>query len=278
MAARTYLFVPGDNRRMLSKAHLRGAGAVIADLEDAVAAGGKEAARSMVARWLDEVGGVGVELWVRVNPGELLEADVAALSARAVTGVVVPKVTGPRDVGAAVAALERAALDKAGIIPMVEAAAALASIHEIVAAPRIHQLMLGDMDLGAELGMAPTSPGWTSIRVQLVVASAAAGLVGPIGPVDPDFTDLDRIAAETRELYELGFRSRPAIHPAQLPPMERALAPTDAEVGWARGIVALLDETTGVAVDEAGRMIDEAVAKRARRILDEAAPEASFEA
>ncbi len=263
---------------MLSKAHLRGAGAVIADLEDAVAAGGKEAARSMVARWLDEVGGVGVELWVRVNPGELLEADVAALSARAVTGVVVPKVTGPRDVGAAVAALERAALDKAGIIPMVEAAAALASIHEIVAAPRIHQLMLGDMDLGAELGMAPTSPGWTSIRVQLVVASAAAGLVGPIGPVDPDFTDLDRIAAETRELYELGFRSRPAIHPAQLPPMERALAPTDAEVGWARGIVALLDETTGVAVDEAGRMIDEAVAKRARRILDEAAPEASFEA
>lgn len=65
------LFVPGDRPERFPKAASSGAGAVILDLQDAVAPPAKAAARDAVRMWLDG-GGSG---WFRINP-------VATLSSR----------------------------------------------------------------------------------------------------------------------------------------------------------------------------------------------------
>jgi citrate lyase subunit beta/citryl-CoA lyase len=272
MAPRTYLFVPGDGEQKLAKAVTRGADAVIADLEDAVTADGKARARATVARWLHNRTKPHVERWVRVNPGSMLAADVAALAGTTISGIFLPKVAGRRDVETARAALDAAGQRSAAVIPLIETASALARVHDIAEAPRVRQLMIGEMDLGADLGMAPASSAWTAVRVQLVIASSAAGLPPPIGPVDPDFRDLDRLRRETRRLYEMGYGSRAAIHPAQIPVFREALTPDAADTARAREVVEMYDRAVeagrGVAVDADGRMLDEAVVRWARRILD----------
>lgn len=277
MAARTYLFVPGDRADMLGKAAGRGTDAIIADLEDAVAPAGREAARAMVAAWLAATAGAPVERWVRVNPGDAQRADVVMLGDLPVDGVMLPKVRSLDDVLRLADALDAVGRRHVKILPIIETAHAVLSLPAIAHGPRVHQLMIGEQDLGAELGVAPTADAWLPIRLQIVVASAAAEIHPPLGPVDADFRDLDRLRRETRALYEIGFRSRPAIHPAQIAVYDEALRPTPDEVAWAEHVVATYEATVaggrGAAIDREGRMIDEAVVKLARATLAARPPE-----
>jgi citrate lyase subunit beta/citryl-CoA lyase len=279
MVARTYLFVPGDRPEMLAKSERRGADAVIVDLEDAVAPSVKEAAREAMASWLTTPR-QGGERWVRVNPGEALVDDVAAIAeagaapAVHIDGIMLPKVRSAVDVITAVGVLDRARLGEARVIVLIETARAVLAVAEIATAPRVHQMMIGEMDLGSELGIDPSSPAWLPIRLQLVVASAAAGIEAPLGPVDPDFADPERLRAETRALYDIGFRSRPAIHPAQVPVFNEALTPSPDEVAEAERLVGAFDAAVadgrGAFADVDGRMIDEAMVKVARATLESA--------
>ena len=103
MLPRSYLYVPGDSPEKLDKVLGRGADAVIADLEDAVAPGRKVVARQTVRSWLASLGDgdeFGAEIWVRVNSGTSAEADLAAVFSSALTGICLPKVAGPEDVEA----------------------------------------------------------------------------------------------------------------------------------------------------------------------------------
>ena len=90
--ARSALYVPGDAPDKLTKALDRGADEVIVDLEDAVPAAGKEAARRAVRVWLHDLPNLDVGVWVRINPGAMRADDVRAVAdAPALTGVVVAK-------------------------------------------------------------------------------------------------------------------------------------------------------------------------------------------
>ncbi|HEY3630772.1 MAG TPA: aldolase/citrate lyase family protein, partial [Jatrophihabitantaceae bacterium] len=88
--ARSYLYVPGDRPDRLAGALTRGADALIADLEDAVAPSHKDQAREHVRAWLDAAQPDGPQRWVRIN-ADTLEADLGAVVTAALTGVVVPK-------------------------------------------------------------------------------------------------------------------------------------------------------------------------------------------
>jgi citrate lyase subunit beta/citryl-CoA lyase len=110
-----------------------------------------------------------------------------------------------------------------------------------------------------------------SVRVQVVLASAAAGLAPPIGPISTDFRDLDALQYSTDALRRVGFGSRWAIHPAQVPVINQAFTPTPEQLEAARRLVerydGAVDQGVGVCVDEDGNMVDEAVVRAARRIL-----------
>jgi citrate lyase subunit beta/citryl-CoA lyase len=281
MSARSYLFVPGDQAGKLQHALASGADAIIADLEDAVAPSAKANARRTVANWLaTQHKGDQPELWVRVNAAaRLLADDVPAVVGPAVTGICLPKTHTPEQVGRlgeVLGAAERQANLAEGalrIVPLLESAAGILSARAIAEQPRVWQLGLGELDLCAEVGIEPSADGreLLSIRVQVVLASAAAGLAPPIGPISTDFRDLDALQSSTAALRRLGFGSRWAIHPAQVPVINQAFMPTPEQLEAARRLVerydGALDQGVGVCVDEDGQMVDEAVVRAARRIL-----------
>ena len=280
---RSYLYVPADRPEMLARAAGRGADALIIDLEDAVAAGQKESARRALAQWLTGQPDLRCELWIRINPGAA-RRDITDAVVRHVTGVVIPKAE-PQTV-AEVHAVLSACEDAAGVtvgrtqtLPLIESARGLQSAAETAATPRVARLGFGEADLAADLGMAPGPRGdeFTSLRVQIVVASAAASIGAPVGPAATDYRDLAALRDSTQALLRQGFRARTAIHPAHISTINSAFTPSPAEVARARRLLAAFDEATrrgdGVIADERGRMVDVAVIRSARETLARAARE-----
>jgi citrate lyase subunit beta / citryl-CoA lyase len=281
VSARSYLYVPGDQARKLQHALASGADAIIADLEDAVAPSAKANARRTVADWLaTQFDGDQPELWVRVNASaRLLADDLHAAVGPAVTGICLPKTHAPeqvRSLGELLGAAERQASLVEGsikVVPLLESAAGILSARAIAQEPRVWQLGLGELDLCAEVGIQPSADEreLLPVRVQVVLAAAAAGLAPPIGPVSTDFRDLAALRRTTEALRRVGFGSRWAIHPAQVPVINQTFTPTPEQLEAARRLVerydAALDQGVGVCVDEDGHMVDEAVVRAARRTL-----------
>ncbi len=263
---------------MLAKAATRGADAVIVDLEDAVAPDQKADARINASRWIAAQTETGPEIWVRINSGTAGLSDLAAVIRHPLRGLMLPKVNDGVTIQLIAEALEpfeqadgmpEGALE---LLPIIETPMALLNVFAIASAPRVRQLMLGAIDLGASLGVAAESDAWPTLQLQLVVASAAAGIEPPLGPVNPDFEDMEQLESETRRLYDIGYRSRPAIHPRQVEVFNDALAPTAAEVAWAVHVLEEYEQALaagqGTFRDASGNMVDEAVVKVARRILE----------
>jgi citrate lyase subunit beta/citryl-CoA lyase len=282
MSARSYLFVPGDRPDMLTKAGQRGADAVIADLEDAVAPDGKLGARQTVAAWLAGMERPVFDVWVRVNPtADLLGDDIAAVFSPNLAGVMVPKVLASDELMAVSDLLDGLEAEvgrpqgDVELLPIIETAAGLLAVNDLARAPRVTRLMIGEFDLGADLGIDPIyEAAFIPLRMQVVVASAAAGIEPPLGPVSAGYRDLETFSDETRRLARLGFSARPAIHPAQVAVINSALSPSTADVERAQRLVDIyeraLAEGRGAVNDDDGRMVDEAVVKVARRILETA--------
>jgi citrate lyase subunit beta/citryl-CoA lyase len=267
---RSYLFVPGDHPAMLSKAGMRGADALIVDLEDAVAPRRKQAARQATVEWLGHHWEYQCERWIRVNSGDEGLKDLAALEGRTIHGLVIPKTRQAEDV-AAWADRSKVVQPELPLIVLIETARSLRDIDRIAEHPAVHRLMIGEADLGADLGLTPDNRVWDSLRAEVVVASAAAGLQPPIGPVDPDYSSPARTEIETRRLRDMGFGARAVIHPAQIDAVHRAFRPSPRELAEASRLIAdherALAGGDGVHLDESGRMVDAALVRRARRLI-----------
>jgi citrate lyase subunit beta/citryl-CoA lyase len=276
-SSRSYLYVPADRRDRLARAAARGADALILDLEDSVPAAGKDQARRLLAGWLAGQRDPGCELWIRINPVTAAE-DITATVSPLVAGVVVPKAEPMllAEVAGLLASAEAAlgvAAGRFGVLPIVETARGLQSVADVAAAPRVARLGLGEADLAADLGvrLTPDRAELLPVRLQVVVAAAAAGIGAPVGPTSTDFRDFDGLRDSTRALLALGFRARTAIHPAQLPVINAVFTPSEAEITRASRLVAVFEAAqragAGVFTDEDGTMVDVAVVRSAREIL-----------
>jgi citrate lyase subunit beta / citryl-CoA lyase len=270
--ARSFLYAPGDRPDRLEKALSRAGDAVIADLEDAVVPAHKDRAREEVAALLATVlPGRAPAVWVRVNSGARGVDDLAALGGSpGLSGVVLPKAD-----RATVAAARSALPDDVALAALLETARGLLEAPDLARAGVSH-LGLGEADLAADLGLSPSPDArelWP-LRMQVVVASAAAGIAPPTGPVHLDVRDLDGLRHSTQGLRRAGFGSRSAVHPGQVAVIEEVFTPTGAEVDAARAVVASYEASlasgAGVVVDERGRMVDEAVVRSSRRVVETA--------
>jgi citrate lyase subunit beta / citryl-CoA lyase len=258
---RSYLYVPGDRPDRFDKARASGAGAVILDLEDAVAPDAKDAAREAVASWLRAH--PDVDAVVRVNGGSPLAADVRAVVDAGARSLSLPKAS-PEALEALDAMLGDASVS---VIALVETAAGVLDARAIASAPRVTRLAIGEADLGAELAIADPAA-FAPMRAQVALASAAAGLEPPVGPVSTDLKDLDGLRASTLALKDAGFGARAAIHPAQVSVIEQAFTPTADEIARAGALIESFEAAgRGAGTDADGRMIDEAIVRAARRIL-----------
>ncbi|WP_330329919.1 CoA ester lyase [Streptomyces sp. NBC_00536] len=259
----TWLYVPGDRPEVVAKALGAGADAVIVDLEDAVPVSRKEYARAATAELLRHRPPTPV--YVRVNaldtPWAL--ADLTALSGlHGLSGLRLPKITAPEQIGAVA--------DRTGgvaLYALLESALGVERAYEIARAhPALRGLSLGESDLRADLGVsADAGLDWPRSRV--VVAARAAGLAPPPQSVFPDIRDLEALAESCARGRALGFLGRAAIHPRQLPVIERAYLPGSAEVAAAEQIVAAARRTPGAQALPDGRFVDAAVLAGAEQIM-----------
>lgn len=280
MSARSYLYVPGDRADRLEKAAGRGADALIADLEDAVAPSAKEKARTTVAEWVRSFEpGSPPQIWVRVNAGELMAGDIRAVVAPGLLGIYVPKVAS-KEVLREVDDLLSESEDSSGlpsgsirVSPLIESARGVLAVQEIARGPRVSHLALGEADLKAELGITVSDDEreLASVRMQIVLASAAADIDPPVGSVFADFKDLAALLRSTESFRRMGYSGRAAIHPDQVAIINEIFTPTGDQIASARKVLELFESAqaqgTGAIADENGRMIDEAVARSARQIL-----------
>ena len=264
------LFTPGSDERKLERALASEADAVVADLEDAVAPAEKAGARETVARSFRSsgAGGRGGARLVRVNGFDTpyFEEDVALLDGLGLEGVVLPMASPD-----GVAALAAAGLP---IVAVVETAMGVRLAYEIASSPGVVALLLGAVDLGAELGLETRSDGLeiSYMRSKLVVDSAAAAIRAPIDCVHLAFGDESGLESQALLARSLGLRGKACIHPGQVPIVNRAFASRADEVAWAHRVVeaatAGLAGGRGVVVLE-GAMVDAPVVARARRIIEE---------
>jgi citrate lyase beta subunit len=270
------LFVSGEKPDRYAKALAVGADLVCIDLEDAVAPALKAQARQDALRFVAGPRPTG-RLALRLNGLRTREglADMAALlaSSARLDAIVLPKVEHPEELALAQAWLGGCCEFFVALIESprgVENAGRIAAVAR-GAAPGLGALMLGGADLSSELGCAFDWDGLAWARARLVNAARSAGVQAWDVP-HVDVRNLDALAEETRRVARLGFDAKAAIHPAQVPVIHAALAPSDDEVAWARALLqALSQRDTGDASPGAflfeGRMVDAPVLEKARRVL-----------
>ncbi len=281
--SRSYLFVPADSERKLDKAGSAGADALILDLEDAVAADAKPAARQMAADYAKGRDNI----WIRVNPVDTAywEADLEAVIPSEPAGIVLPK---PRHARDAVKLSERIDVlenhhnlehGQTRIIALcTEHPEALFTLHSYVGTlPRLEGLSWGAEDLAAAVGATANrdaSGNWLApyqLARSLCLFAAGAAEVAAIDTVFTDFRNHEGLLTYAENARRDGFSGMLAIHPAQVDVINRAFEPTAEELERARQIVDLFEQNPGAGtVGLDGKMVDRPHLVQAQRLLERA--------
>jgi citrate lyase subunit beta/citryl-CoA lyase len=280
---RSLLFVPGDRPERFAKACASGTDAVILDLEDAVTADRRAAARGEVAHHLAQAARP-VPQWVRINPAASADAlaDLTAVVAARPDGILLPKAESAEDLWRVdhwLEALEVAHGLPSGaiaLLPLVteRARAVLGLVGWGRLPARVAGLTWGAEDLAADIGAEANrtadgtyEPPFLLARSLCLLAAAAAG-VPAYDTIDVEFRDPAAIEQRSREARRLGFVGQLAIHPAQIAPIHRAFTPTAEEMRWAERVLEAFRAAPGRgAVQLDGRMLDLPHRRQAERIL-----------
>lgn len=273
MNLRSYLYVSAAKADHLAKAPSRGADALIVDIEDGVGESQKEFARENLRNWLsnqDEE----TNIYVRVN-SDAIENDIAIAVHPRVKGIVLPKSSRVEDIELAERLLNKYehALGNLHleVIALIESAEGVLNAFSIAQHERVCRIILGEIDLRSDLSLDSKSGDETIhfARNTLLFASAAAKIDPPVASVSTNFKDLVAYKSSTIEYAQWGYFGRTCIHPAQIPIVNEVFSSSHEELEWARDILARLDHADeGATVDTRGEMIDEAVAKIARKIMN----------
>ncbi len=276
---------------------------VLGNLEDAIPADAKEAARrgfiEMAAAY--DFGATG--LWTRINalnsPWALDDVvEIVGAVGRKLDVVMLPKVEGAWDIhylDQLLAQLEaKHDVGKPILIhAILETAEGVNSLESIAAAsPRMHGISLGPADLAASRAMKTTRVGgghpgyqvlgdrvpddgerkafqqdlWHYTIAKMVDACAAAGIKPFYGPFG-DFSDPEACEAQFRNAFLMGCAGAWTLHPSQIGIAKRVFSPAPAEVALARKILAAMPDGTGAVMVE-GKMQDDATWKQAKVLLD----------
>ena len=287
VAARSWLFTPGDSPAKMAKAMNSAADVVLIDLEDAIAPDAKVATRALVHDFLAAHPDRRDRLWVRINPLDsgLALGDLAAIMPARPGGIMLPKAGGRADVDRLdhyLSAFEAAHGIADGSTPVIiiitETAEAMFHTADYRGAPRVVAVSWGAEDLADALGASRNSHADGSYRFtyelarSLALIGAAAAGVSAIETIHGDFSDLEGLRARAEGVRADGFRGMLAIHPAQVDVINAAFTPGAEELAEAQEIVALFAAHPGKGtIGWKGRMLDRPHLSRARRLLDLAA-------
>jgi len=298
-------FFPPHVEKMRAKAGdmAKNVDVLLGNLEDAIPADAKEAARAgfvEVARAWDPACGTG--LWTRVNcpNSPWFLDDVTTLVAEAgnkLDVIMLPKVEGPWDIhylDQLLAQLEaKHGVSKPIMIhAILETALGVENVAAIAqASPRMHGMSLGPADLAASRGMKTTRVGgghpfygvledakndaprtlfqqdlWHYTVAKMVDACQSAGIKAFYGPFG-DFSDSPACEAQFRNAFLLGCAGAWSLHPNQIDIAKKVFSPDVGEVLFAKKILDAMPDGTGAVMID-GKMQDDATWKQAKVIVD----------
>ena len=246
------LFVPADRPERFDKAARSGADAVILDLEDAVAAKAKLAARANLRADFP-----GVPVFVRVNAVGTIwhDDDVSHADRLPIAGIILPKAARLQDV-------DRLPT-RHPVVALLETAQGLIAARALASHRKVARLAFGSMDYSADLGCAHERNILLAARCELVLASRAGGIAAPLDGVTASLADVALAENDARHAASLGFGGKMCIHPRQVSAVWAGMRPTEDDLAWAHQIL-----STGEGVAVIGtQMVDEPVRLQARRIL-----------
>jgi len=275
---------------------------VLGNLEDAVPADAKLAARAgfIAMAQAHDFGATG--LWTRINalnsPWALDDVtEIVAAVGNKLDVMMLPKVEGAWDIhylDQLLAQLEaRHGVKKPILIhAILETAEGVNNVEAIAAAsPRMHGISLGPADLAASRAMKTTRVGgghpdyvvladaagdaprqkfqqdpWHYTIARMVDACAAAGIKPFYGPFG-DFSDPAACEAQFRNAFLLGCLGAWSLHPAQIAIAKRVFSPDPAEVAFAKKVLAAMPDGSGAVMID-GKMQDDATWKQAKVVVD----------
>ena len=274
---RSRLYLPGSEPKYAINAGLHGSDAIILDLEDSVHPAEKDAARILARNTLRAVSFGDCERMVRINQLPLGLEDLAEIIPEAPDLILIPKVEHPGQVTQVdnmIAELKvRHQINRPiWLMPILESGTGVESAASIAAASEnVVALTIGLEDYTADLGVVKTAEGRESqyARSRLVNAARAAG-VQAIDSVYSDVADMEGLRRWGENSRALGFEGMGCIHPAQIPVIHSAFAPSSAEIEKAQKVVGAYEEAQqrGIAVVSLGsKMIDLPVVQRALKLV-----------
>ena len=273
---RSALFTPGTEAARLRKAVTSGADVCIFDLEDSVPPARVGEARETVRVAIEEVAGR-AQIWVRVHPPSSHEMtlDLAALPLPKVDGIMLPKARHADDVSACHSAIVAAkGSPHLPMIPIIESAMAVLEAPAIARSSGVFCLALGRFDLSADIGIDPDagSPALAVARGTVVLASAAARIHPPLDSPWLAIKDLLGLRSAAQRGRTDGFGGMLLVHPSHVEMANAVFSPTPEEIAWARDIVESAEDADASghgAYTRNDQMVDEAIVKRARAILQD---------
>jgi len=276
---------------------------VLGNLEDAIPADAKEAARAGFIAMAQTCNFGATGLWTRINA---LNSPWALDDIREIVGAVgdkldvimLPKVEGAWDIhylDQLIAQLEAKHGVKKPILihAILETAEGVNNVQSIAtASPRMHGISLGPADLAASRAMKTTRVGgghpdykvladagaadaprpafqqdlWHYTIAKMVDACAAAGIKPFYGPFG-DFADGAGCEAQFRNAFLMGCAGAWTLHPSQVPIAKRVFSPDPREVAFARKILTAMPDGSGAVMID-GKMQDDATWKQAKVLVD----------
>ena len=277
---RSFLFAPGNHARRVEKSLSLSTDAVILDLEDAVAQNEKEATRALVVQALSQPRRCLAYVRVNALSTPWSYGDLEAVVVPGLDGIVLPKAESAGDLQTAewmIASLERArgmAPGSIDLMPIIETAKGYVALESILrSGTRVRRVAFGAGDFTLDAGIR-----WSSDETELlpyrsgvVVHSRAAGLEPPIDTVWVDLQNAQGFERCVQHVKDLGFQGKMCIHPDQIPVVNQAFRPSDAELARARKVVAAFEqaEQQGLAAIQVdGQMVDYPIVHAAQRVLD----------
>ncbi len=302
----TYV-VPGTTEHLLEAAAKSPADAAFLDLEDSVAPDEKIAARETVVTAINELDWRGKTVFVRVNTlssdwaGDDIDRIVRACPG--LDSILLPKAESPADIHRIEKLLDELERDigrksKILVDALIETPLGVCNVEAIAASSRRLQAMyfgpvdystgMGSLtsgirsaDLGASSTDETTGDNWLLARSRMANACRAFGLL-PIDGPHLDTADLTGQRAAAERAARLGFEGVLTIDPSQIPIVNQVFSPTEAEVGWARGVLEALSaeggagaaEFDGMFVDLAHIGTAQGILSKAQRIADKEAASA----
>jgi citrate lyase subunit beta/citryl-CoA lyase len=269
----------------MEKAAGYGADCLVLDLEDSVPDQEKAAARPLVKAALRALKAKGQACNVRVNgfaTGLTLD-DLEGVLCPEVDGIALPKVETAADLKELDALLTH--LERRNGIPVgsietplgLETARAMRDVYEIaVACPRVRRVTLAagpGGDAARAIGYQWSKEGLETLflRSKTVLDARAAGILYPTVSSWWNIKDLEGLERDARLNRQLGFRGMTVMHPSHVPIVNRIFTPSSEEIAFYQGLIDAMDEAIrkGVAaVTYKGDMVDEAMVKTAREMLE----------